>query len=77
MRVVTGSERMLFLGLRLASELLNANVPGEVKAAEQADVRSCWPGAGGCSRFIHCETYAQWDVGIFSLSDEGAAAAAR
>ncbi len=34
---VTGSERMLFLGLRLASELLNANVPGEVKAAEQAD----------------------------------------
>ena len=35
---VTGSERMLFLGLRLASELLDADVPGEVRAAEQADV---------------------------------------
>lgn len=36
--LVTGSERMLFLGLRLAGELLNANVPAEAKAAEQADL---------------------------------------
>lgn len=35
---VSGSERMLFLGLRLAGDLLQAKVPGEVKAAEEADV---------------------------------------
>lgn len=34
----TGSERMLFLGLRLASDLLNADVPAEVKAAEESDL---------------------------------------
>ena len=35
---VTGSERMLFLGLRLAGDLLQAQVPDEVKAAVEADI---------------------------------------